>query len=135
MMKPRLPGLLACLSCVMVIQFTCGGFAQETKIPRFVLGPPGNTELLAYRQMIEHPEQWESLRPHVGALLFTANWLTKQYPDDNDLKTAMDQLRCLKMPMELEVGALKEWAKTGEATYRVQTREWDRILQHGGTVI
>ena len=115
----------------------CLAQAQEPnagKIPRFVIGPPGNTELMAYRQMIERPEEWANLRPHVGALLFTAGWLNKQYPDDDELKAAMASLRKLGIPIELEVGALKEWAKTGERTYHAQTKEWDRIIQAGGDV-
>ena len=127
--------LSACLFCAIVIFQSDLGFPQETKIPRFVLGPPGKTELRAYRQMIEQPEQWEKLRPHVGALLFSAAWLSKQYPEDDELKAAMQKLRDIDMPIELEVGALKEWGKTGEATYRAQTREWDRILRCGGNVL
>ena len=130
-----LPACLTCLFCLIVFQLTCQCFAQETAIPRFVLGPPGKTELSAYRQMIEQPEQWEKLRSHVGALLFTAGWLCKQYPNDDELKAAMQKLREMNMPIELEVGALKEWGKTGEATYKAQTRDWDRILQSGGNVI
>ena len=113
------------------------GFTQESsqsKIPRFVIGPPGKTEFTAYRQLIEHPEQWAKLRPHVGALLVTANWLNKQYPDDAELKTAMDALRKIGIPLEFEVGALKEGPKTGEKTYQVQTKGWDRIINAGGDV-
>jgi len=120
---------------MIVFQPSYFGLAQETKIPRFVLGPPGNPELTAYRQMIEQPEQWEKLRPHVGAMLFHAGWLCEQFPDDDDLKAAMEKLRNLNMPIELEVGALKEWAKSGKATYRAQTKEWNRILRCGGNVI
>ena len=134
-MKAYNTWLLACLICTIVIVQTDLCFSQETKIPRFVLGPPGKTELTAYKQMIDHPEQWEKLRPYVGALLVTTNWIRRSYPDDNDLKAAMQKLRQLNMPIEIEVGALKEWGKTGEGTYRAQTQEWDRILQSGGNVI
>ena len=103
-------------------------------IPRFVIGPPGNKELTAHRQMIEHPDGWTKLRPHVGALLCTADGLNKQYPDDAELKTAMESLKKIGIPLELEVGALKEWAKTGEKTYLAQTKAWDRIIQSGGDV-
>jgi len=109
-------------------------FAQEAGIPRFVVGPPGNTELAAYRQMIERPEEWAKLRPHVGALLFSARWLNEQYPDDGDLKTAMTSLQKIGVPIELEVGALKEWTKSGEKTYHAQTKDWDRIIRAGGDV-
>lgn len=110
-------------------------FAQETKtqeVPRFVIGPPGKTELAAYRQLIEKPEAWAKLRPHVGALLFASHWLNEQYPEDGQLRAAMKALRKMDMPIELEVGALKEWAKTGEATYRAQTKDWNRIIDCGG---
>ena len=130
--------LLCSLAVVCLTVSLCRAQESDTpapKIPRFVIGPPGKTELMAYRQMIERPEEWAKLRPHVGALLFSAGWLNKQYPDDAELKTAMESLRKLGMPIELEVGAFKEWAKTGEKTYHAQTKDWDRIIQAGGNVI
>ena len=125
---------------VFLVPFLFGSlccFAQETdspKIPRFVLGPPGKTELMAYKQIIDNPEAWKNLRPHVGALLFSAGWLDKQYPKDEDLKNAMAKLRKLDVPIEFEVGALKEWAKSGEATYNAQTKTWDRLIRCGADV-
>ena len=104
-------------------------------IPRFVIGPPGNQDLAAHRQLITQPEQWETLRPRVGALLCTARAMIAQHADDGELETAMQRLRMLQVPLEIEVGALKEWGKTGEATYHAQTAEWDRILGAGGDIL
>jgi hypothetical protein len=43
-------------------------------------------------------------------------------------------MRAWKLRLSLEVGAIKEWGVTGEATFNAERPQWDRILRLGGSI-
>ena len=111
-------------------------FAAEPvgKIPTFILGPPGRNDGQAIRKLAEHPDQWEQLRKRTGNLLYADHVLHRQNPEDVALTELLGKFRQMNLPLQLEVGAVKPWGKTGAETFAKQKPMWERFLRCGALI-
>ena len=116
--------------------YTISLFAAETvkTIPVFVLGPPGRNDGQAIRELANQPEQWEKVRGYVGNLLYADHVLHRQNPDDAALTELLGKFREMNLPLQLEVGAVKEWGKTGAEAFEKQKPMWERFLRCGALI-
>jgi len=129
MKKPSLPFLI-------VFFCTTSLFAAEPakKVPAFILGPPGINDGQALRELVARPEQWEQLRKRTGNLLLADHVLHRQYKDDAALTELLGKLREMNLPLQLEVGAVKPWGKTGADAFAKQKPQWERFLRCGAII-
>ena len=104
------------------------------KIPAFVLGPPGRNDGQAIRELAAHPEQWEQLRKRTGNLLYADHVLHRQNSEDGVLTELLGKFRAMNLPLQLEVGAVKPWGKTGAETFAKQKPIWERFLRCGALI-
>jgi acetyl esterase/lipase len=105
-----------------------------SKIPKFILGPPGIDESRAIRELAEHPEQWERCRQYVEAILCADHVLSRHFKDDTELRELFSVFRTMNIPFQLEVGAVKPWGKTGAEAFQKQQGNWQRFLRLDATI-
>jgi len=111
-------------------------FAAESvkTIPAFILGPPGHNNGQAIRELADNPDQWKQLRGQMGNLLYADHVLNRQNPDDAMLTELLGKFRKMNLPLQLEVGVVKHWSKTGANTFAIQKPMWERFLRCGALV-
>jgi hypothetical protein len=111
-------------------------FAAEParKVSAFVLGPPGIKDGQAIRELARHPEQWAKVRERLGNLLYADHVLHRQNKDDVTLTELLGKFRTMNLPLQLEVGAVKEWGKTGADAFAKQKTMWERFLRCGALI-
>ena len=116
--------------------YTASLFASEPvgQIPAFVLGPPGRNDGQALRALADHPEQWAKVRSRAGNLLYADHVLHRQNGDDDTLTELLGKFRKMNLPLQLEVGAVKPWGKTGAETFAKQKPMWERFLRCGALI-
>jgi len=119
-----------------VLSFASVLFAAEPvkKVPAFVLGPPGRNDGQAIRELADHPELWEQLRKRTGNLLYADHVLHRQNKDDAKLTELLGKFREMNLPLQLEVGAVKPWGKTGAEAFTKQKPQWERFLRCGALI-
>jgi len=122
--------------CTVSFLCTISLFAAETvkTIPAFVLGPPGRNDGQAIRELANQPEQWEKVRRYAGNLLYADHVLHRQNPDDAALTELLGKFREMNLPLQLEVGAVKPWGKTGAEAFEKQKPMWERFLRCGALI-
>jgi hypothetical protein len=108
------------------------GQATSGGLPLFVVGPPNKDTGYGFRGLMEHPEGWQSTRAATDEIL-CAGATFSRYTDD-ELRKWLAQLRAWNITLELEVGAVKPWGKTGDETFKKQKASWDRIQGLGGKI-
>ena len=129
--------LSSCAAVALVLTFVAGmtGIAQspseQQRIPNFLIGVPGKDKQRALRELTEQPEQWAELRSHCGNLLIADHSLNREFPDDKELTELLGKI---DLPLQLEVGAVKPWGKTGQACFDRQKPKWERFLRCGATI-
>ena len=116
--------------------WTLSLFAAEPakKVPAFVLGPPGINNGQAIRELADHPEQWKKVRERIGCLHYADHVLHRQNPDDAALTELVGKFRKMNLPLQLEVGVVKEWSKIGAETFAKQKPMWNRFLRCGALI-
>ena len=123
---------------LFLLLFLCTSllFAAEPEgtIPTFVLGPPGCNDGQAIRELAHYPEQWEQVRSRVGNLLYADHVLHRQNPDDAGLTELLSKFREMNLPLQLEVGAVKPWGRTGAEAFAKQKPMWERFLRCGAMI-
>ena len=110
--------------------------AQEPvrPIPAFVLGPPGRNDGQAIRELADLPDQWATVRSRVGNLVYADHVLHRQNKDDDTLTELLGKFRRMNLPLQLEVGAVKPWGKTGAEVFTAQKPMWERFLRCGALI-
>ena len=106
---------------------------KDQPAPSVWMGPPGSENGKHFRELFEHPEQWQETRSLIDLLLYADHNLDRQFTDD-ELRAWFGKLREWNLKFGLEVGAIKEWGQTGEKTFQVQKPKWDRFLRLGGKI-
>ncbi len=84
------------------------------------------------RELFAHADDWKETRSRVDTLLI-ADLQLKNYTDD-ELREYFAKLREWNIQLELEVGAVKPWGKTGERTFTLECPHWDRVGRLGGVI-
>jgi hypothetical protein len=108
----------------------------QVALPLRVAGPPGKpANGDCFRELFEHPDQWKDARANIDMLLYAGQKFSPgksgQFTDA-ELTTWFAQMRQWNLPLELEVGAVKEWGPTAQKTFASEHPDWDRILRLGG---
>ncbi len=107
--------------------------AGPTTKPLVCMYPPSHENGRCFRELFERPEAWKETRPLVDVLGYADHVMNKQFSDEQ-LTTWFAMLRQWGLKLELEVGAVKPWGTTGEKTFNIQRRAWDRYLRLGASM-
>ena len=102
-------------------------------MPEVWLGPPDAPGGDCFRNLFTHPEQWAETRKHIHVLQYADHRLDKQFTDD-ELRAWLPMIEKWGLKLGLEVGAVKSWGITGQKTFDVQRRKWDRLQSLGGRI-
>jgi hypothetical protein len=118
---------------------------EPVPFAKYVLGPPnlagrslgGKADPriqngMALRELFENPDQWKEARKLTDAILY-ADWAFEAFTDE-ELTRWFGMMKEWGIKLELEVGALKDWGKTGRGTFEKQQEYWDRITRLGGEI-
>lgn len=109
-----------------------GGRAAEPK-PTLGMGVPSYDNGRFFRDLFEHPDQWQETRAKVDTLIYADHWLDKHFTDA-ELRAWLPQIEAWGLKFELEVGAIKPWGLTAEKTFGQQRPKWERALRAGGKI-
>lgn len=101
--------------------------------PEVWMMPPGASNACCLRELFTQPESWTETRLLVTVIGCTANQLTKNFSDE-ELRAWLRQIGQWGLKLGLEVGAVKEWGPTGQQTFDIQRRQFDRIQSLGGKI-
>jgi len=101
--------------------------------PTVWMGPPGYDNGRCFRELFEHPDQWQQTRSVIDVLMYADHNLKRHFTDD-ELKAWFAQLRQWKLKFAMEVGAVKPWGLTGERVFNLQKPHWDRVERLGGQI-
>ena len=97
--------------------------------PEVWMMPPG----CCFRDLFTQPEQWKETRSRVDVIGCADHWLHKQFTDD-ELRAWLPMLDTWGLKFGLEVGAVKPWGTTGQKTFDIERRMWDRFQSLGGRI-
>ncbi len=101
--------------------------------PEVWLGPPGAPDGSGWRQLFAHPEQWAETRSRIQVLQYADHALDRQFSDE-ELRVWLPLIEQWGLKFALEVGAVKPWGTTGQKTFAVQRKKWDRFQSLGGKI-
>ena len=107
---------------------------SQRRIPDFLIGVPGKDKQRALRELTEQSDQWAELRRRCGNLLVADHSLDREFRDDAELTALLGKIRAMNLPLQLEVGAVKQWGKTGQECFDRQQPKWERFLRCGGVI-
>lgn len=124
--------VLSIVAAVMLIGSVHAQTAPNTQttrtMPRLVICPPGD----GMRALFEHPDEWTQTRAQTGAILAADHNLA--HFSDADLQSWFAMMRTWNISLELEVGAIKKWGPTADATLRAEQPMWDRAVRLGANL-
>lgn len=95
--------------------------------------PPASPDGRAWRDLFEHPEQWEKTRASVDVVGYADHMLRKQFTEE-ELRRWLPQIGKWGLKFGLEVGAVKPWGATGQKAFDAQRATWDRFQAYGGKI-
>jgi hypothetical protein len=108
--------------------------AQESAPkPEVWMMPPAAQDGRSLRELFAKPEEWRETRAKVDVLGYADHLLHKQFTDD-ELRAWLPLIGKWGLKLGLEVGAVKEWGKTGQGTFDAQRPMWDRFQALGGRI-
>jgi len=111
---------------------TLAAWGQEAGVhPTVWMGPPAYDNGKCFRELFEHPDEWQRTRAAIDVLQYADHQLDRQFTDE-ELRGWFAQLRQWQLKFALEVGAVKPWGPTGEKTFAVQRPKWERFRRLGG---
>ena len=119
-------GRLATVATLFLFTLMQAPNAQPARaIPGLVISPPGE----GIRDLFQFPAAWADARAQTRAILYADHNLSRF--SDAELRTWFAMMRTWNISLELEVGAVKEWGPTAEATFAAEQPHWDRALRLG----
>jgi hypothetical protein len=80
--------------------------------------------------LFEKPDEWKETRSLIDVLFYADHNLKRQFTDD-ELRKWVGQLNEWRLNFGMEVGAIKPWGQTGEACFKVEKPNWDRLQSLG----
>jgi hypothetical protein len=96
--------------------------------------PPSNNNGSKFRELFEStPDSWRLTRSKIAGLGYADHWLNSQFTDE-ELRKWLPQIAKWGLKFGLEVGAVKPWGTTGEKTFGIERKMWDRFIADGGTI-
>jgi hypothetical protein len=97
------------------------------------MSPPGIENGRMIRDLFENPDAWKETREVLDVFFQTDLNFQRHFKDD-ELQTWFAMLKQWNIKFALEVGALKEWGRTGEKTFNAEKPIWDRLQRLGGNI-
>jgi hypothetical protein len=97
-----------------------------------VLGPPSFDNGNGLRELFEHPDEWKQTRPMIDEILYADQCFSTF--NDRELRGWFALMNLWNIRLALDVGAVKEWGTTADASLPVGERYWDRIQRLGGRI-
>lgn len=98
--------------------------------PPVWMGVPSFEEGRFFRELMTKPDDWKQTRAAIDVLYYADHRLDKQFTDE-ELRPWMKQINQWNLKFALEVGAIKPWGQTGQKTFNVQRKKWDRFQSLG----
>jgi hypothetical protein len=98
--------------------------------PAVWMMPPAAPDGSCLRELFTHPEQWQATRARIAGIGYADHTLHKQFTDE-ELRDWLPKLDGWGLKLALEVGAVKPWGTTGQATFRAERPMWDRFRRLG----
>ncbi len=95
--------------------------------------PPGAADGKSLRQLFAHPDQWQETRTNIHVLGYADHQLNRQFTDD-ELRAWLPMIGQWGLKLGLEVGAVKPWGPTGQKTFDIERKYWDRFQSLGGRI-
>lgn len=103
----------------------------SAKRPTVWMHPPAFQDGLCFRELFEHPDQWEKTRGMIDVLEYADHRMDKQF-SDAELMSWFAMMKQWNLKLALETGAVKPWGTTGAKTFGIEKKKWDRYRQLGG---
>ncbi|MFO0925928.1 MAG: hypothetical protein U0736_02685 [Gemmataceae bacterium] len=126
--------ILASIGWFVVLAWSPGaGPPVPPSTPAVWMGPPSYDNGKCFRALFERPDEWRQTRGVVDVLLYADHHLRRQFTDA-ELRAWFALLRQWRLPLALEVGAIKPWGPTAEATFRAQRAHWDAFRRLGADI-
>ncbi|MDR3406548.1 MAG: hypothetical protein P4L99_28950 [Chthoniobacter sp.] len=108
--------------------------AQAPKVrPTVWISPPGQEKGRAFRDLFERPDDWKETRAMVDVLFATDLGFQRNYSDE-ELTRWFGQMRDWNLKFAMEVGAIKEWGKTGAECFAKEQPYWQRLQKAGAKI-
>ena len=101
--------------------------------PEVWMMPPSAFEGRCFRQLFAQPEGWVETRSLVQVLGYADHQLNRQFKDE-ELRAWLPMLQRWGLKLGLEVGAVKPWGTTGQKTFDIERKLWDRFQALGGRI-
>jgi hypothetical protein len=79
------------------------------------------------------PDQWVETRSLVHVLGYADHQLDRQFKDE-ELRVWLPMIERWGLKLGLEVGAVKPWGTTGQKTFEVERKMWDRFQLLGARI-
>lgn len=95
--------------------------------------PRGDEAGRSFRDLFEHPDQWQETRSQIDVLGITDLNLQRHFTDD-ELRKWFGQMHEWKVRLGMEVGAVKPWGTTGEKTFNAERPNWERLQRLGADI-
>jgi hypothetical protein len=95
--------------------------------------PPSQDQSRCFRELFEHPQQWEKTRAAIDVLFHADHLVDRNFTDD-ELRAWFAQLQTWKLKFALEVGAIKPYQLTGEKAFNGRRVSWDRFQRLGANL-
>ncbi len=121
------------VSILVLLALAARATAQAATRPAVAMYPPTQDNGRCFRELFEQPDQWKDTRSLISSLGYADHVLNKQFTDAQ-LAAWLPMLQQWGIKLELEVGAVKPWGPTGEKTFTVQRKTWDRVQRLGGRI-
>ena len=101
--------------------------------PEVWMMPPGSDDGRCLRQLFERSDAWVETRSRVQVLGYADHQLNRQFKDE-DLRAWLPMIERWGLKLGLEVGAVKPWGTTGQKTFEIERKHWDRFQSLGGRI-
>jgi hypothetical protein len=101
--------------------------------PEVWMIPPSAWEGRCFRQLFTQSNQWVETRSLVTVLGYSDHQLDRQFSDE-ELRAWLPMIERWGLRLGLEVGAVKPWGTTGQKTFEVERKKWDRFQSLGGRI-
>ncbi|MCB9766659.1 MAG: hypothetical protein H6751_12160 [Candidatus Omnitrophica bacterium] len=105
------------------------GSAPEVRL----VPPPGfDNDSKAFRDLFEHPEQWELARSRIDSIGYYDHRVNQF--SDQELTDWFAMIQVWDKKFFIETGAVNEWCTTGQACFDAIHPLWDRFLSLGAKI-
>lgn len=103
-------------------------------IPEFRLVPPPDyaNNSKVFRDLFEHPEQWETVRSYIDSIGYYDHRINVF--SDEELTAWFAMIQSWGKKLFIETGALNEWCPTGQACFDAVHPTYDRFIALGARI-